>query len=364
MKFRNSALASIMRQRIIKFLSLATIFALGTVPAKATGQEWARKMFKEFQHDFGMVTKPSRPEHRFEIENIYEEDIRIRDIFSSCGCTSVSVTSRVLKTYEKAYVVCKFNSHIVDGPKQATVTVRFDAPFVGEVQLVIKGNAVRGSGVRLSTNQIDFGQVTNGQSSERVIQVSRQGSPNFKIDNVLSTFPHIGVSLRENYRGRDVVAYDVVARLKDSVPKGYSQGELFIVVDDNGQMVKFPVKFTAQVVAPVQISPEILTLSPIKPGEVVTRKVIVKADTPFKITDVTSHCRAFRVRADSTAKKVHFVDVIYTGEDDPGRYERVLTFQTSIGTGATTKMKAIVDIIPKSETTTKEASVTKTDVGT
>ena len=331
-------------------------------PATSSAQDWARKMFTEYQHDFGIVAKESRPEHKFEITNVYLEDIRIRDVFSSCGCTSVSITKRVLKQGETGYLIARFNSHIVDGPKQATITVRFDAPYVGEVQLVVRGNSASGGGISLSSKQLDFGQVVTGQSSERVVELTRQGDTSFEITDVLSTFPHIGVSLEEKFRGRGVVKYDVKIRLKETVPVGYSQGELFIVGQSGVQRYKVPVKFTAKVVEPIQISPGIMTLSPVKPGEEVSRKVIVKADQPFRITDVTCHSRAFRVRADGTTKKVHMVDVIYTGEDDPGHHECFLTFQTSHGGNSTAKMKAIVDIVTDAEaSTTSNETVSKNE---
>lgn len=315
-------------------------------------------MFKEFHHDFGTITKESKPVHKFEIENLYEEDLRIRDVFSSCGCTSVSVTKNVLKTYEKAYVVARFNSHIVDGPKQATVTVRFDAPFVAEVQLVVRGNSVYGGGVQLSSKQVDFGNVLPGQASERTIQLSRQGNPSFKVVDVLSTFPHIGVSLKEKFRSQNVVAYDISLKLKETTPEGYNQGELFIVGQDRNQRVQVPVKFTAKVIAPgVQISPGVMTLSPVKPGEEIKRKVVVKADQPFQIVDVTCVSRNFRVRADGSTKKVHFIDVIYTGDEEPGRHECFLTFVTSLGGSASAKMKAIVDVVEdQSKTSTASNS--------
>ena len=39
------------------------------------GQEWARKMFTEYVHDFKEVNLGEKPEYRFKIKNIYKEDI-------------------------------------------------------------------------------------------------------------------------------------------------------------------------------------------------------------------------------------------------------------------------------------------------
>ena len=104
------------------------------------GQEWARKMFTEYVHDFKEVNLGDKPEYRFKIKNIYKENITIRSVSSSCGCTIATPTKNVLKMYEEGEILCQFNSPAVGtGYKQATVTVRFDKPFVGECQLTVRG---------------------------------------------------------------------------------------------------------------------------------------------------------------------------------------------------------------------------------
>ncbi len=329
----------------ICFLLVFTAFSFCTVES-ADAQQWARDMFTEFEHDFGVVTKDKQPEFRFSFQNNYQEDIRIRDVFSSCGCTTVSASKRVLKMHETAEVICRFNSHRFDGFKQATITVRFDSPFVGEVQLNVRGTIIRG--VNFSPNQIDFGQVAVDQLPERVIQVSREGNPSFRIVDVKSTFPHISVGLNEKYRGNNVVAYELRTRLKDSVPAGFSQGELYIVAEENGRRMQFPINFNAKVVSSLQLSPAVLTLSPVEPGEEVKRKVVVKADQPFALTDVKCVNKSFKVRpATEGERKVHIVDVIYTGQDEPGRHECLLEFETNGGPGLSGSIKAIVDITPE-----------------
>ena len=132
-------------------------FVFSAIPASA--QEWAKKMFSELSHDFGTVNKEERPVHKFEIKNIYNETISITNLRSSCGCTSVSLDKRTLKTGEVATLTAKYNSHIFDGFKQATITVSFGAPFYGETILQVKGNIVRG--VNIKPKNIEFGEVNS-----------------------------------------------------------------------------------------------------------------------------------------------------------------------------------------------------------
>lgn len=316
-------------------------------------------MFKEYTHDFGNVQKGQVPEYRFKIQNVYEEDIRIGSVHSSCGCTSVSLTKNVLKTWEEGEIICRFNSPAFDGFKQATITVRFQQPYVGEIQLNVRGNIIRG--LNFTPSSIDFGQVTDSSLPSRTIQLSHSGSPNFRVVDVKSTFPHIKVSLRETSRRGGLVSYEMTTGLKSGVPKGFNQGELYVVYEENRVRREVPLKFSAKVVSTLQL-PEMISLGPMAPGEEVKKKVLLKADRPFRITDVTCHSQAFKVKADKAAKKVHFVELIYTAEDKPGRHECELSFYTDMDSNASGKIKAIVEIAsPEPIEETADVSTIRSD---
>ena len=341
-------------QKIRTLVLLIVVFGLANV---SNGQEWARKMFKEYNHSFGKVPLGEIPEFRFEIENIYQENIRIRSVTWSCGCTIATPTKTSLRSKEKGEIVCKFNSPAVGaGFKQATVTVRFDQPFVGECQLTVSGDIV--TGVTFSPDQIDFGQVTDNELPEKTIRITSTGQPSFRIADVKSTSAHIKVTeIREVQRSGGVVAYDMKTQLKDSVPKGFAQGELYVVLEDNPRLRdrsnnrvlrEKPISFNAKVVSPLQVAPEVLTLGKVEPGKEVTQKVFLTSSRPFKITDVRCHSEAFSVKAEGGAKKVHIVEISYRGEDNPGRHECELSFYTDMDTRESSgKMKAIVEIVSK-----------------
>lgn len=310
----------------------------------SVAQEWARSMFNALSHDFGNVPKGKRPEFRFEIENKFKEEIRIRNVVSSCGCTSVSITKKSLKSWEKSEVVCLFNSHAFDGFKQATVTVQFDQPFIGEVQLTVKGNIVRTSALSLTPEEIDFGQITGTEFPERVIKLERLGNPSFRIVDVKSTFPHIKVKLKETVRNASLVNYEMRTQLKPSVPAGVSEGDLFVVVEENNARRQVPIHFNAKVVS-LKISPEILTLSNVNPGQEVKKTIILQASREFNIVDVKCKTQAFRVRQKKKGKsKMHLIDVIYKGEDEPGNHECDLSFYTDLNDGVSGVVKAIVSV--------------------
>jgi hypothetical protein len=327
--------------------TLLIIFALAllwSLPSTCVAQQWARSMFSEFSHDFGNVPKGQRPEHRFVVENKFKEDIKIRNVVSSCGCTSVSITKKTLKMWEKAEVVAVFNSQAFDGFKQATVTVQFERPYVGEVQLTVRGNIVRTSGLSMSPKEINFGQVTEANLPERVVRLETQGDPSFRVVDVKSTFPHISVSLKETVRNSQQVGYEMRTQLKPSIPAGAADGELILIVDERNGRRQIRIPFDVKVVA-IKISPEVITLANVKPGQEVKKTIILQSERKFNITDVKCRTRAYRVKQKKKgARKVHVVDVIYTGEDEPGKHECDLSFYTDLNAGVSGVVKAIVNI--------------------
>ena len=88
-----------LKTSVVVFFVLA--FGLANI---SQGQEWARKMFKVYVHEFGNVPLGEIPEYRFEMENVFKETIRIRSVTSSCGCTIATPTKKVLKMWEKGEI--------------------------------------------------------------------------------------------------------------------------------------------------------------------------------------------------------------------------------------------------------------------
>ena len=342
----------------VKLKSGLLVFVICILGAASVSnaQEWTRKMFSEFSKDFGEVQLGEVPEYRFTIQNIYDEDIKIRSIRSSCGCTIATASKNVLKTWEKGEIICKFNTPAVGpGFKQATVTVEFGAPYVGECKLTVSGTIVAG-GVRFSPKSIDFGSVTASKLPVKKIMLSSSGNPYFRVHDIKSTFQHIKVQVRETARANGLVQVEMSTQLKDTVPSGFNQGELYVIVEDdyrrkaaNGQKIlrQIPLKFNANLVSEFRVAPEVLSLGPIPPGKKVVQKVFLTSSRPFRLMDVRCKSEAFKVDASKDSKKVHIIEVTYKGEDKPGRHECELTFYTDLNRSRDVpsgSMKAIVDI--------------------
>ncbi len=294
---------------------LALLLSLLSAPAAA--QEWAEKMFTKLEHDFGTVARGANTEYRFEITNLYKQPMHITGVTSSCGCTSPTVENPTFNTYEKSYIVAKFNTHTHVGRKGATLTVRFAPPYQAEVQLRVHGN-IR-SDVVFQPGAVQFGTIDQGVPKEQRITVTYAGRSDWQIMDVTNDNNHFEVELQETSRYNGKVSYGLLVRLKDNVPAGYVKDQLTVVTNDGrAETQRIPLIVEGRVVPEISVSPEALLLGDVEPGKPITKKLVVRGKTPFKIVDVNCGDDCFAFKTDEQSKTFHFVELTFTPSSSPG----------------------------------------------
>lgn len=315
-----------------RLATAALVVAAGLLAAAPVeAQEWATKMFPVTSHNFGTVAKGSKTEYRFVFRNIYEEDLHVVGVRSSCGCTAPTVTKRDLKTHETAEVVASFNTRTFLGQHGATLTITFDKPFHAEVQLRVAGN-IRGD-VMFDPPFVDLGNVDLGKGVERQVRVTHVGSSPWEIKDVRSANPNFEVSLSKPNNLGSKTVYDLVARLKPSTPAGYIKGQLILVTNDP-RATQIPMDVEGRVVAEVTVSPQLLALGAVPAGESVTKNVVIRANREFKITGVFCSDGCLTCEPKTTAARVHILPVTFQAGDAAGKVERELKIATDLGEGA------------------------------
>ena len=292
------------------------------------GQEWARKMFGDVQHDFGVVARAAKEEHVFEFQNIYKETIHISGVRASCGCAIPSVLKDTLKTWEKGGILVKFNTRSFLGQRKATITVTIDKPFYAEVQLNIKGN-IRGD-VVFNPGSVNFGAVDQGEGAAQLVNVSYAGRSNWKILDVRSANPNLEVELNETQRFSGRVAYQLSVKLKPNAKAGHFNDQMILVTND-ANAAKIPVRVEANVLSTLQVSPSSLSLGVVKPGDTITRNVVVRSKKPFRITKIDFDDASFDVTSASEAKTLHLVPVRFTANETLGDIAEKIHIETDLG---------------------------------
>jgi hypothetical protein len=301
-------------------------FAVGLTLAltgRLAAQEWAQKMFNKLDHDFQTVARGADTVYKFEITNLYKQDMTITGVRSSCGCTSPTVEGGpTIKTHEKAYIAARFNTRTHVGQRGATLTVSFGPPYYAEVQLHVHGN-IR-SDVVFAPGAVEFGEINEGDAAEKQVTVEYAGRSNWQITDVTNDNDNFEVELVETNRSAGRVSYNLA--VKD---------QLTVITNDSRQdNQRIPLFVTGHVRPEFSVTPQRLVLGDVEPGEEATKRIIVRGREPFKILNVTcgegeEDCFDFEV--DDEAKAVHFVSVKFKAGEEPGKLETPIRIVTDRG---------------------------------
>ncbi|HUS40546.1 MAG TPA: DUF1573 domain-containing protein [Pirellulales bacterium] len=304
------------RRLILAFVIFTAQATLSCEPVAA--QDWASKMFDKLEHDFGDVAKDAATEYRFQITNRYLEDMNISSVHASCGCTTPTITKNLLKSGEVAELIAQFNTDRFEGQHGATLTVRFAPPYAAEVRVQVKGYVRRD--VVIVPGRIEFGSVDAEQGVEKKAKIYYAGRDAWQLVDVRSNNKDFKVELLETQRGNGNVVYELLFRLKKGAPPGYINDRLTLVTNDLRRTF-VPLSVEGHVIASLSVSPQSLQMGAIRPGESVTRQIVVRGKDPFTITNITSASgnTAFSFATSDEPRKLHMIPITYTATDATGK---------------------------------------------
>lgn len=298
------------------------------------GQQWAKRMFKTTEHDFGAVAHGSKAEYKFVFENIYLEDVHIANAYTNCSCTSVRVENPLVKTYEQGAIVSRFNTDSFRGSRGATITVIIDRPFPAEVQLHVHGY-IRGD-VSVEPGSVELGAIDQGDAVDWKLSVKHVGRGDWRILEVKSSNPHISARAVETGRYYGNVSYALKIHVDAEAPAGYLNDHLLLVTNDprGGQI---PVLVEGRVLPGVTVSPATLFMGVVQPGEKATKQLVVQGKSPFRILEISCDDDSFQFHtsADQSAKRLHLVPVTFQAGAEAGKVLQVIRIKTDQGERAT-----------------------------
>ena len=297
------------------------------------GQQWAEKMFKTTEHDFGTVGRGAKAEFSFTFSNLYLEDVHIVTAYSSCGCTSVDVIRPSLKTYEEGAIRAVFNTPTFTGSRAATITVVIDKPMQAEVLLHVRG-VIRGD-VVFEPGSVQLGDVEQGTAAQRAVRVNRSGWGDWQITDVKSSNPHISAKVVNTTRQSGWTSVDLSVQLDKDAPVGYLQDHLMLVTSE-GQSIQMPLAVEGRVVSNLTVSPSSLFMGIVQPGQEVTKSLVVKGTKPFKVLSIACDDKSFKFPAKiDEAKLVHVIPVTFVAGNTQAKVTKTIRIVTDLGQAST-----------------------------
>jgi len=329
-----------MDKGISKTACFAIVLLLTAIVAPGFGQQWAEDMFGERSHDFGMVARGAKIEHRFVVENVYEEDARIVSARSSCGCTTPKFSNKILKTWDKTEIVAVLDTRKFLGQKDATITVRFDLPFPAEVQLHV--HAYIRSNVVIQPEAVLFSTVPQGTAVRQKLKISYAGRSDWAIDGVLTDNPSLAAHVVETRRSGGLVDYDLIVDLAADAPVGYIREYLLLVTNDpQPRASRVPVTVEGVVVPgasteesevfAITVRPDPLLLGVLEQGGSATRRLVLLGPKPFKVVSATCEDKRFTCGTSESSSERHLLPVTFTADEETGTINSKILITTDPG---------------------------------
>ncbi len=306
------------------------VIMLACLGSFAGANEWAKKMFAETGHDFRTVGRGTKSEYHFELTNTYKEDIHIASVRTSCGCTTPIVTKDTLKTGEIGSIVAKFNTDTHIGQKSAVLTVVFDRPYYTEVQLSVRGY-IR-TDVTFTPDEVNFGELIEGETGEQTVVVSHTGASKWEITDVRSHCSDLAVRLEPAQRSPGMVKYQLIVNSKGGLATGDIRERLTLVTNDS----RFPtieMAVSGRVRPMLEVSPASLGLGELTPGQLVEKRLVIRADEEFEISDIQCGDARFSFERPAGKKKLHFVNVTFTADDKPAMIAQKVRIVSDLSDG-------------------------------
>ncbi|MEO1616683.1 MAG: DUF1573 domain-containing protein [Planctomycetota bacterium] len=323
-----SALANRFALASALFLSWVCIGTSSSVAAET--DNWATKMFEVTSHDFRTVGRGAKCEFHFEFNNIYEDEVHVAAVRSSCGCTTPTVSKDTVQTHEKSSIVATYNTNSFIGKKSATITVVFDRPYYAEVQLKVDG-FIR-TDITFDPPEVAFGEIASGGTTQQDIVITHTGNSSWQITDVRSHCDDLQVQLSKPTKSAGMVRYRMRVTVLSSMPEGDVRERLTLISND-AQFPTTEMSINGRVRPSLSISPEAISLGTAKAGDTVEKRLVVRGDEPFEIEDVVCADKRFTFDRPSGSKKLHFLKLKFTaGELDSDKASDRIAQQIQVTT--------------------------------
>jgi hypothetical protein len=311
-----------------RFLPLVALLTIGGTAA-AQVQDWATPMFKETRHDFGTVARGAAVEYRFELKNPYNETVHIASATSSCHCTIPTITKQVLKTHEVGEIVATIDTVAFNDRRGATITVKFDQPIPAIAQLHV--SCYIRPDVVVTPGEVRFGPVRQGGVASQKLAISYAGQPAWQIVDVRSACPYLEAVLAQTQRSQGRVGYELTVGLKPNAPPGSMKEYMFLITNDaNPENARVPVQVEVNVIPPLTVSPSPLLLGVARPGQTLSKNLVVRGDRPFRVLEVLGPDARFRFGLPQGASQMHLVPVVFTAGRELGKTSGKIRIRTDM----------------------------------
>lgn len=260
------------------------------------------KMFGEMKHDFGMVPRGSQLLHRFQWRNTSDKPLELVEYQRSCGCTSVSISPKVVEPGAVGMIDMLMDTKPFAGEKTVNLSLVFGPSKLYSAQYQVKAFS-RGD-IVYNPGQFSFGVISEGATPTGNVDIEYAGSLDFKITGVAEQPAGVEVKIAENYRRPGTVGYHITTTLANDLPSGDFKQTIQLRTNDPNNPI-LPVLVDATVRSSLTVVPDKLFYGTVKAGGTMNRRITLRSSAPFKILGVDGQGNGISVAVPNTTAAVH-----------------------------------------------------------
>ena len=323
---------------------IGVIVAGGWMGADAA--DWTATVFPERSHDFGTVARGSKVRHSFPVVNSTDQPIHIKSYRTKCGCTDVRLGAKDIPPGTQTVVEAVIDTTNFQGYKASGLILNLDRPVLTDIDLSL--TCFIQSDLNLSPGQVDFGVVNRASAPPAELNLTYSGTqPDWAIATALTISDHVTATIQERNRsGGGPVTYHLSVKLSPTAPIGYFKDEITLKTNDP-KTPTIPVSVAAVVQSNVTVTPTVLNLGLVRPGDSVQKTFIVRSAQPFKIIATDPKRSEITVGAVSDdSKPLHSVSFTLKAPATPGPFNAAIEIQTDLKDEPPTKLMTFATVVP------------------
>ena len=306
----------------------------GLTPESVTG---APKIYTaEPEVDLGTIREGESHTAKFRVENRGDQDLKIGDVRSSCGCTTVKLTEeqKTVPPGGSVEIEAKFNARGKSGNQRYSVTITSNDPARKTLRLTLRAF------VETLVN-VKPGPVLNAQNvrpgdaiPQPIDLIPGAGETTLQVESILISTGGLSYTQEPITEG-DRTGVRLRFAVEDTAPTGALNGIVTLDVKVGGQVSKQTIRVTGRVQGDVDFAPAVIQAIQPAPRGTRLRAVTVRSttDKPLRIlsADAGSHIDVELTRPPGPSDVYQIVPVVsQSAPDGPlGALLRIFTDKTT-----------------------------------
>jgi len=309
----------------------------------AAAQDWVATALPERSFDFGTVARGSKILHSFKLLNRTNQEIHIADWRTKCGCTEVRVGSREIPPGTQTVIEAVLDTTRFQGYKASGLTLVIDRPNFVEVDLNL--SCFIQSEIILNPGQVDFGIVHRGSKPTVLLTMNYNGvRPDFAVARMQTRTGDVTAKVQRSSEGNSQFILSAV--LSPTLGTGVFRDQITLFTNDPGAPA-IPISVSANVQSDVTVSPSVLNLGRVRPGDVIKKTILVRSSRPFKLLELKASKNDLSATPDPDGPRpLHTVNLTFKVPALSGPYHAVCEIATDLKDEPATKLSAFATISP------------------